>query len=613
MKGLMSRKRIGIFLFLFVFLVGPVLGQKNPENADSAKVYKQIEAFSKKRGFTKLIYGFVFKPVTTATIKSKKASKTIHPLPYSSYEGKIIRNINIVVLDPFGYSLKDTAFHRQNFVNNTGNALHIKTRNRTIRNRLLFRKNDTFDSLLVKESERLIRSQGYVRDVVFTVARTSKQSDSVDIAIRVMDVWSIIPDGSFSTSSITMELTDKNLGGLGHSFSDVYTRNLTNGLYSLTANYSISNIKNSFISTRLDYRKDEQGNYIKSLNLERPFFSPHARWAGGVFIAQQSQSDSIYQNDSTNFFVASRFDTQDYWAAGAWQLWKGNTESSRTTKLILSARILSNYYLEKPDPQNDPLKEYSNEMFYIAGIGVSSRKYIQDKYFFKFGITEDVPVGRTFGLVGGYQAKNYGRWYWGLRGSWGNFYRWGYFSSNLEYGTFINAMNATQGVFTANLSYFTGLIEIGNWKFRQFVKPELTVGLNRQPSDRLTINDGYGLTGFRSSGLTGTRRMVFTIQTQSYAPWNFLGFKFGPYLNFSMGMLGESGSGFKNSKAYTQFGIGALIKNEYFVLNTFQLSFAFYPTVPGDGNNVFKTNPFKANDFGIRDFEIGKPTVLLFE
>jgi len=609
----MRCKLFYILLFTFISLNEFALAQNNPDKADSSKVYKEIEAFSKKRKLTKLIYSFIFRPVTTSSSIKKKINKYRLPKPYSAFEGKIIRQINIVSLDPFGYSISDTSMHFQNFVSNTGNTLHIKTKKITIRNHLLFRKFDTFDSLLVKESERLIRSQSYVRDVSFIVKETGSHSDSVDISIRVMDVWSIVPDGSLSTSGMNIKLTDKNLAGLGHNFSNDYSRNFTDGKYALASGYSIPNIRNSHISTRLNYVRDEEKNYLKSLNFERPFFSPLTRWAGGILFAQQLQSDSVYQNDSVSFFLTSRFNTQDYWAAGAWQVLKGNNENKRTTKLIVSARVLRTHFLEKPDPLTDPLNEYSNEIFYLCGLGISSRKYVQDKYIFKFGITEDVPVGRTVGLIGGYQVKNGGRWYWGLKGSWGNFYSWGYFGCNLEYGTFANASKATQGVFVAGLNYFTALFEIGNWKFRQFVKPELTIGLNRSPSDRLTINDGYGLTGFNSAGLTGSRRMLFTVQTQSYAPWNFLGFKFGPYLNFSLGMLGESGSGFKNSKAYTQFGIGTLIKNEFFVLNTFQISIAFYPSIPGDGNNVFRTNPLKTNDFGFRDFEIGKPSIRTFE
>ena len=139
------------------------------------------------------------------------------------------------------------------------------------------------------------------------------------------------------------------------------------------------------------------------------------------------------------------------------------------------------------------------------------------------------------------------------------------------------------------------------------------MGINRFIFDSLTLNDGYGIDGFNSSSLSGTRRIMLTLQTQSYAPWNFIGFRFGPFLSFSFGKLGDAETGFKNSNLYSQIGIGVLIKNEHLVINTFQFSIAFYPSIPGNGQNVFKANSFRTVDFGFRDFEIGKPAIVVFQ
>ena len=209
--------------------------------------------------------------------------------------------------------------------------------------------------------------------------------------------------------------------------------------------------------------------------------------------------------------------------------------------------------------------------------------------------------------------------YLGLRFSFGNYYKWGYISPSFEYGTFFHSSHAEQGTFTAGINYFTGLFEIGRWKFREFLKPQVTIGINRFAYDSLTINEinrvkgGNGLDGFNSPSLSGTQRLLFTLQTQSYAPYNLLGFHFGPYLICSLGMLGDASGGFKNSKVYSQLGLGVLIKNENLVFNSFQISISFYPVIPGIGQNVFKMNSFKTTDFGFRDFEIGKPATMVFQ
>jgi len=138
------------------------------------------------------------------------------------------------------------------------------------------------------------------------------------------------------------------------------------------------------------------------------------------------------------------------------------------------------------------------------------------------------------------------------------------------------------------------------------------MGFRRASYDILTINDGYGLNGFNSSVLSGTTRLLFVIQTQSYAPWNVFGFRFGPFLNFAFGMLGSENSGFSHSRMYPQIGMGVLIRNDFLVVKNVQLSFAFYPSIPGNGNNVFKGNPFRTTDFGFPDFIIGKPVIVDF-
>ena len=69
----------------------------------------------------------------------------------------------------------------------------LKHRYLAIRNLLLIRKNEPFNSFFVKESERLIRSQQYVHDVSFYVVSAGAKSDSVDIFIRELDIWSISP------------------------------------------------------------------------------------------------------------------------------------------------------------------------------------------------------------------------------------------------------------------------------------------------------------------------------------------------------------------------------------------------------------------------------------
>jgi hypothetical protein len=610
-------RKLFILFLVTISISDFAFAQQDSVKTDSTHLYKNIESYSKRNKFTGFIYRLIFKPASSDlknTEARKKAYKKLIQKPYRNFEGKIIRNIHIVTLDPFGYSVSDTTSRKHNFFAKTGNGIHIKTQGITVRNFLLIRKNQPFSSLLAKESERLIRSQKYVHEVSISVKAAGVKSDSVDIYIRELDNWSIIPEGSISTSGIRINLADKNFLGYGLDFQNSFSRNFIHEISSFNTSYYIPNIRHSYISAKLNLGIDGYGNFARSFVADRPFYSPLAKWAAGVSFASETKKDSLKDLNSLYVPVNLKFRTQDYWAGKALQLFKGNTEDDLVTNLILAARYLRVKYSEIPPEPLDPFHNYSSENFYLATVGISARKYVQDNYIFKFGVTEDVPVGRVYSLTGGYQVKNkIGGLYLGMRVYFGDYYEWGYLSSNFEYGTFFHASHTEQGVMTAGVNYFTGLFEIGKWKFRQFVKPQMTIGINRYSTDSLTLNEGYGLDGFYSPALSGTNRILFTLQTQSYAPWNIIGFRIAPYITYSLGMLSNPSAGFGDSKIYSQIGLGVLIKNESLVFKAFQMSISFYPLIPGKGQNVFKMNSFRTSDFGFRDFEIEKPARTIYQ
>jgi len=611
----MQRKYIIMLLILSAWMSQIALAQQTTAKKDSAKVYRNIEEFSKKGKVTKFIYDLFFMPVSSIPAQTRKTSKKQpnKPKHNRNFEGKIIRHIYITTLDPFGYSVSDTAIAPLKFIYKAGNSLHIRTRQITIRNLLLIRKNKPFDSLLVKESERLIRAQPYVHEVSVTVRSTRNKSDSVDISIRVLDTWSIIANGEISSSNSSIALEDKNFGGLGHDFQNNFSLNNTNGKNAFKTNYLIPNIRSAYISTTLHYENDENNNFSKSFTIDRPFFSPFAKWAAGINLGQQFRKGLIKTADSLFLPQNFKLNTQDYWAGYAHRILKGNTENARTTNLIVAGHFTRVHYIESPPAMYDTLHQYATEDFYLTTIGISTRKYVQDTYIFNYGRTEDVPVGMVYSLTGGYKAKNNsGKLYLGMRASFGNYNKWGYLSTNVEYGTFLRSANFEQGVFSAGFNYFTELFEIGGLKLRQFIKSQYVLGINRLPGESLNINNENGIRGFDSPSIVGTQKILLTFQTQLYLPWRVLAFRFGPYLVYSLGMLGNEASGFQKSSVYSQIGVGLLIKNEFMVFNTFQISIAFYPTIPGMGDNVFKKDPDKASDFGFRDFDIGKPSAVAY-
>jgi hypothetical protein len=373
---------------------------------------------------------------------------------------------------------------------------------------------------------------------------------------------------------------------------------------------------NTYVRSILTYQLDLDQNYLKSINVERPFFSPYARWAAGVYFDQRFRRDTL--PNANNEFAWQNFKSNatDVWAGHAIRIFKGESEDEKTTRLITAARYYKLNFVESPMAEYDTINFYATERNYLLGLGISSRQFVQDRYLFNYGIIEDVPVGKVLGITGGMQKKH-DRWrtYVGARISSGDYYNWGYLSANLEYGTYLRNGVSEQEAISFQSNYFTPLYETGKWKFRQFIKGRLVIGNDREPSwgDMMTLKGATGIQGFDSRTLFGTKKWLITSQTQSYAPWDVWGFRFNPYLSGSVGMLGDGPHGFAKSKAYTQVGLGLIISNDYLVFSSFQLSFSYYPTLPDRDGGLFKTNAYNTDDFGLMDFEFAKPRTVLYE
>ena len=167
--------------------------------------------------------------------------------------------------------------------------------------------------------------------------------------------------------------------------------------------------------------------------------------------------------------------------------------------------------------------------------------------------------------------------------------------------------------FKIGANYFSPLMHIGNWRIRQFIKPTYIWGNNRDVSfkDQLRLNDYYGIEGFNSLAY-GTQKLALSLQTQSYMPGNWNGFRFSPYINVALGSLASKNALF-NSRVYSKFTVGVQINNDYLVFKSFQFSLSYYPTIPFEGDNIFKTNSISNDDLIIEDYMLGKPDYIRYE
>ncbi len=105
----MSVNKKILFFILLTFCLQGIYAQVDPKakepktKKDSVEIYNKIKNYSKKNKFTQVMHKLLFR-----SKKPKKKQELLVPLDSTHYDGKIIRNINIITLDPFGHSVADT-------------------------------------------------------------------------------------------------------------------------------------------------------------------------------------------------------------------------------------------------------------------------------------------------------------------------------------------------------------------------------------------------------------------------------------------------------------------------------------------------------------------------
>lgn len=598
-----------LLLLLNLFFCTTCLAQQDTIKKDSLKLYHDIHKYSQKGKFSKFVYRLFFR---SSKLKETTQKSVVQPTvknDFIKFNGKIIRNIEITALDPFGYSIEDTTRVPKNKFEKIGNTIHIKTKKFTVRNLLLFKKNDSFDNLAIRESERLIRDQRYIRRVTINPVPIANNPDSIDIKVILLDSWSILPNGSLSSDQGRFSLQERNLLGLGHRIRGNYQERFSDGYTAKSGSYSINNIKNSYISINAIYDNDYDNNSRRVLSINRNFFSALTKWAGGIYFENRFQNEPFFITNDSLVTSALKTEFQEYWVGKSFKLSNKNDYNSRTTRLITSIAFNKKKYLQTAPTTIDSTSFFSSESNAMFQIGITSQKYFKDSFVFNYDIVEDIPFGQTVAVTLGYQDKNKtDRLYLGSKLSYGKKYSFGYLSSTAEWGSFFYQGNPYQNTLKVGLIYFSPLFHVGKWKTRHFIKPSYVWGNKRDASekDRINLEGNNGILGFTNL-LKGTQKWVVSLQTQTYSPGSWKGFRFSPYINITMASLSESTQHLLTSKVYSKFGIGLLINNDYLVFNSFQISFSYYPVIPFEGIDIIKTNSFENDDLSLPEFRLSKP------
>ena len=167
-----------------------------------------------------------------------------------------------------------------------------------------------------------------------------------------------------------------------------------------------------------------------------------------------------------------------------------------------------------------------------------------------------------------------------------------------------------QGVINTNLNYFSNLFIINRFKIRHFLNFQYIRGVNRYLDEYITINDRYGIRGFKDDQVTGVQKFIANYEAVSFSPYYFFGFRFAFFGFMDFGFITTDEHLFQ-SKLHSGYGFGVRIKNERLVFETIQIRLGYYPTI-SDIDFPFRVDFSGEKKLNPNDFYVTKPDLVQF-
>ncbi|HSN51907.1 MAG TPA: hypothetical protein VLS87_05210 [Woeseiaceae bacterium] len=174
------------------------------------------------------------------------------------------------------------------------NRLHVVTRERVIRNQVLFEPGDAFSGRLLEETERIVRANRFIFDA--RVEPIRYEDGVVDVKVMTQDVWSLTPDVSFSRSGgenrTALGIEETNLLGRGQLFRLKWIDNVDRT--STQFDFEDTNLGSSWVSMFLRVADNSDGE-AQFLSIVRPFYALDSRGSGGGWISTDDRRTALYR------------------------------------------------------------------------------------------------------------------------------------------------------------------------------------------------------------------------------------------------------------------------------------------------------------------------------
>lgn len=574
--------------------------------------YTKIKDFAYKNKWTKELYKLVFvnpRPGRINVMRTQNSEER-----FRKYAGKVIHDVSIRVLPPYGMSVYDTTYFEEDmgWLKTLANKTHMKTADGVIRRQLTIQPGMLLSPFELVQNEILLRQLDYIDDANIIVSEVPSDTNQVNVLFICKDQlsWGATLESNF-LNSFEIGLENKNFLKLGHVLNYEFSyRGRKDKKWGNILEYKVNSLWGSHINVRGYYQNDYREKEIR-LEVDREFLTSRMKWAGGVSAGRVFYSDDLPDRNVKRVEELFNYHFQDVWVGKSFLL---PYRYSYNQNLYITGRFFTTLFNGRPLVSDDTNHLYYNRRDYFTALTYTKLKFYKANLIYDFGRTEDIPTGLYLSLISGYEKsefENYG--YVGLEGRYSHFnkYTERLYGVEAALGSYVGENGFEQGTFKLGASHISNLISLGNLKFRFYNNVRYICGIRRYPSDPLYMED-FDIRGFSSDTLQGDQKLSLALATTFFLPYIKRGFRISFSTFLDMGVIAAREQALMKSKTYWGIGVGLNLRNDNVVIKNISFRFSFYPTIPEDGRSVQAVlSSRKRGSF--YDYHVTKPQVIQYE
>jgi hypothetical protein len=441
--------------------------------------------------------------------------------------------------------------------------LHIITRERVVRDELLLRPGDRWDSLKALESERNLRAGYAFRRV--EVVQVPRPDGRVDEVARTQDSWSTNPRIGFGTSggqsTLSYGIEEGNLLGYGKSVGYIHsTSNSATAGRQHADEYSYGDPR--FLGSRLglglNHTSTQDGD-TDTVDLARPYYSLDTDRAVSFSFNNSNAVGTQYQaaEEYSKYFERERIVDAAYGrrlpndslfvqrVEAGWYEDRAAFSPTTVAPGTLPGTLPGDRHLSGP----------------TIGYSWVQPRYVKETYIDRMERVEDFNLGNELRVRTGYMARGTGsdqdRWIFnasnqqGLRLGDNSF---ALAQAGVSGRIFNNRWENGLATASANLFWKNYL-----WSRNRtlIAHAEIAQGRRLDRENQIVLGGSSGLRGYRNESFVGGRAILFNLEDRFFFDREYFHLvRFGGAAFFESGSAVPEGSGYSLTRFRSDVGLG---------------------------------------------------------